>query len=224
VTHNVSIEIYILILYWAHNGHCMVYVVDSLLDVQLKECTFFSILSDESTDLSITKNLIIYVRFVRDGVAQTKFLGNVMITEGTADGITGTILTVLKQRQLNVLQLVGFCSDGASVMTGRVSGVGARLAQHAHCLLSTHCMTHRLALMCVDAVKENVYLQKYRSMLGQLNAYFSCSAVRQHKLALAHEVLGAEGVRVEEYIAVRRREMHDDVVAVTKRGRVLLLY
>lgn len=58
----------------------LVFVLDSLLNVELKECSAFSILCDESTDLSVHKNLIVYIRYVsRDGTPQTKLLGNVKI-------------------------------------------------------------------------------------------------------------------------------------------------
>ena len=52
-----------------------------------------------------------YVRFTVDGVAETKFLCNVKITDGTANSITETLLQVLAQRDLNVRQLIGFISD-----------------------------------------------------------------------------------------------------------------
>ena len=191
-------------------------VGDSLLDGQLKKCSVFSILCDESTDLSVNKNLIVYVRFTVDGVAETKFLGNVKMTDGTANSITKTLLQVLAQRDLKVTQMIGFGSDGASVMTGRQAGVGAQLAQHAHSLVSIHCMAHRLALVCFDAVKENPYLNEYRSMLGKLYAYFSCSSSRQHKLELIQEVMNDDKVRLKEPIAVRWLAMHNAVVAVHK--------
>jgi len=194
----------------------LVAVIDELLDAELQVCAVFSMLCDESTDLSVNKNLIVYVRFTRDGVAQTKLLANVKITDGTAGGITRTLLEVLKQRKLSVTKLVGLGSDGASVITGRLTGVGVQLAQHAPHVVLIHCMAHRLALVCVDAVKENPYLEEYSSKLGQLYAYFSCSSHRRDNLVRIQEAMNDDKVKLKEPIAVRWLAMYNAVVAVSK--------
>ena len=48
---------------------------------------------------------------------------------------------------LNLEELIGFCSDGASVMTGKDNMVAARFKQLEECsgMLSMHCICHRLA-------------------------------------------------------------------------------
>ena len=46
---------------------------------------------------------------------------------------------------LNFEELIGFCSDGASVMTGKDNGVTARFKQLEECsgILSLQCISHR---------------------------------------------------------------------------------
>lgn len=112
--------------------------------------------------------------------------------------------------------MVGFGSDGASVMTGRLNGVGVQLAKLAQHVVLIHCMAHRLALVCVDAVKETPYLKDYSSKLGQLYAYFSCSSLRHEKLELIQDVMDDEKVRLKEPIAVRWLAMHNAVIALHK--------
>lgn len=195
----------------------LVDVLDNLLDLELHECSVFSILCDESTDLSVNKNLIVYVRYVSsNGTPQTKLLGNVKIDDGTAVGITAALLKVLEMRKLDVTHMVGFGSDGASVMTGKLNGVGVLLQQRAKYMVLIHCMAHRLALVCVDAAKENPYMQEYHTKLGQLYAYFSRSATRCDKLEQMQEVLEDEKVRLTEPIAVRWLAVHNAVIAVHK--------
>ena len=48
---------------------------------------------------------------------------------------------------LNLEELIGFGSDGASVMTGKDNMVAARFKQLEECsgMLSMHCICHRLA-------------------------------------------------------------------------------
>lgn len=202
----------------------LVAVVDDSLNAELRECSFYSIMCDESTDLSVNKNLIVYVRFVIKGTAHTKLLGNVKICDGTADGILQALLQMMKERKLDTSRLVGFGSDGASVMTGRISGVGVLLNKHAPYMIQIHCMAHRLALVCVDAASENPYMQEYRTKLGQLYSYFSKSSVRCDKLDLIQEVLNDEKVRLKEPIAVRWLAMHSAVIAVHKSWKSLVTF
>jgi len=202
----------------------LVTVIDNSLDVELKNCLFFSILCDESTDLSVNKNLIVYIRYVCNGKVQTKLLGNVKITDGTANMITTELLQVLKKRHLDVSRMVGFGSDGASVMTGRLNGVGVMLQKQAHHMIQIHCMAHRLALVCVDAANKNPYMQEYRTKLGQLYSYFSHSSLRCEKLELIQEVLNDEKVRLKEPIAVRWLAMHSAVMAVQKSWQSLVTF
>jgi hypothetical protein len=138
--------------------------------------------------------------------------------------ITAALLNVLEVRGLNVAHMVGFGSDGASVMTGKISGVGVLLKEHAKQMVQIHCMAHRLALVCVDAVKDNPYMQDYQTKLGQLYAFFSRSAVRCDKLEQIQEVLGDEKIRLKEPIAVRWLAMHNAVIAIQKTWQSLVVF
>jgi hypothetical protein len=109
----------------------LVAVLDNLVNADLQKCSFFSIMCDESADLSVNKNLIIYVRYVCNGKAQTKLLGNVKLKDCTSQGIEKQLLAMLKERKLDIYRMVGFGSDGASVMTGRKNGVGVLLSRDA---------------------------------------------------------------------------------------------
>ena len=50
--------------------------------------------------------------------------------------------------------LVTFCSDGASIMLGRSSGVGVRMRNDFPNIIIWHCLNHRLQLVLDDSVKE----------------------------------------------------------------------
>jgi len=72
--------------------------------------------------------------------------------------------------------MIGLDSDGTSVMTGKHNGVGALLKKHyAQTQGKTlfKFLAHRLALICVDPVKENPYFKEYRSLFGNLYSYSS---------------------------------------------------
>lgn len=78
---------------------------------------------------------------------------DVLETSESADSetITRIITDELKACGLNLVLVCGFGSDGASVMTGKHNGVGARLQKVCSITVQSHCISHRLALACSDA-------------------------------------------------------------------------
>ena len=66
--------------------------------------------------------------------------------EADADAVYATLRRQLFGYGLDVSFIVGFGSDGASVMTGKHNGVGAKLKRDVGHVFAIHCVAHRLAL------------------------------------------------------------------------------
>ena len=90
------------------------------------------------------------------------------IHDGRAETIEIAILKSLEEKSLDITSLCGFSSDGASVMTGRLNGVAARLKRHSPRMISVHCVAHRLALAAAHAADGITYLQQFKSILQTL--------------------------------------------------------
>ena len=90
----------------------------------VKQAPFLSLISDGSTDSSHKEAEVAYVRFALHGETFNKFVGLKNIGKADADGIsnalngmmTGTFGEVWKTK------VVGFGTDGASVMLGSNNG------------------------------------------------------------------------------------------------------
>lgn len=107
----------------------------------------FSILIDETTDISVINEMVIYTRFITsDAQVCTVFLKIVELSNGSAETIEAALMTYLEEKSIPLSRLVGFGSDGASVMIGKHSGVATRMKNRQPILTSIHCMAHRLAL------------------------------------------------------------------------------
>ena len=65
------------------------------------------------------------------------------------------------------------CYDGASVMSGRCSGVQARFRVSAPMALYIHCCTHRLNLVLVDSIKGVPIAQDFFSLLEAVYLFLS---------------------------------------------------
>ena len=118
-----------------------------------------SLIVDESTSVSKKSCLILYLRAKIDKAEppQNIFLQLVELSNQGAEAIFNNILKSLENNGIHdaFLQrnLVAFCSDGASVMLGKSSGVGYRLKAKFPWLILWHCLNHRLELAVGDSIK-----------------------------------------------------------------------
>ena len=194
----------------------LVAVLDKQLAERICQSNFYGILIDESTDIAIHKSMVMYLRYVYNGKVLTEFVGNIRVSDGTADSLVRAIDAKFAELEIDFSTVVGFASDGASVMTGRKTGVGARLAVKCPGLIQVHCVAHRLNLACLDALKQNSYLQHFRAKVNSLFSYFSKSSARCDRLKLFQEAIGEQQLRLKHAIEIRWLAMFDAVAAIHK--------
>lgn len=144
----------------------------------------YSILVDTSVDITNQEQLLIYVKTLVDHQPVTQFLAIVPVPDGKADTITNEILGACRHFGLDTTRIVCFCSDGASSMTGHVSGVATQLCKQLNsALIKVHCAAHRAALGAKDASDAVEYLKNnFKSTLQQLFYFVDGSAVRASHL------------------------------------------
>ena len=183
---------------------------------RVKDAKWFSLLVDEVTDCATIEQLLIYVGYVdEEGKPHFDFLEvkDVLEISESADSetITKIITEELKASGLNLAFVCGFGSDGASVMTGKNNGVGARLQKVCNVMVRSHCISHRLALACSDANDTVKYIQTIEVVLRQLWKWLEypkrCSAfvkvcVALQKIELANEN-PAKQKRLSKSLAVK---------------------
>ena len=101
-------------------------IEESVLE-EFRQSDTYSIMVDESTDVSILKQLVCYGRAVVEGKLKTRFLMITDLPDGKADTITSALTQYLSASGLSIDALSSFGSDGARVMTGSRTGVAAQL-------------------------------------------------------------------------------------------------
>ena len=158
----------------------------------VQNAKFISLISDGTTDMSITEAEIVYVRFANEGTVTSQFVAIQNLPKADAQAISKAIIEAI-QIYIDVddweKKLVGFGSDGAAVMLGKKSGVAALLKKQQPCLQAVHCCAHRLELAYKDALKSvnlyttlsqlllNLYLFYHNSPLNRSNLKISCDAL-----------------------------------------------
>ena len=138
-----------------------------------------TVLLDESTTVSHKSTMIVYLRVSslsfpggQDDSAITFPLELVELDSLDAQTITLALLAVLTRHGFNEAylsaNLVGACSDGASTMLGRRSGVLTRLKQQFPRVQLWHCMCHRIELAIGDSVKDQTEINHMQIFMDKL--------------------------------------------------------
>ena len=117
---------------------CLSLVIEEHILSDLQSSDFFALMTDESTDIAILKQLVLVGRCLTDSGVKTSFLHIGDIMNGTAEMIEGAILHYLGDKTLQITKLCAFGSDGASIMTGRLTGVAVRLQGHSLNMIAVH--------------------------------------------------------------------------------------
>jgi len=110
---------------------------------------FISIMADETTDASTKEQISVCVRYLSslDGKMEVNedFLGLIEVEKTDAATLADAIIKNLLEWGVDVTKWRGKGFDGASTMSGVISGVQARITgKYPHAKYFTHCATHRL--------------------------------------------------------------------------------
>ena len=132
--------------------HCISSSIKEKIINRVQQAKYFSILADETADISKTEQMCVLVRYLyRTDIAvqiREDLLSLVDLQDDlTGKGISDQIISVLAENHLDPRNVVGLGFDGASSMSGKYSGAQALMAQscpHAHYV---HCASHCLNLV-----------------------------------------------------------------------------
>ena len=140
----------------------------------------FTMLIDESTDKSATKNLAIVVRLLDfdNYIVRDQFLSLIEICDGSALGIYNAIINFFNKHSVPYKNnLVGFAADGASTMFGRHHSVKTLLKNDIPNLYTMKCICHSLALVASYATQK--IPDEIEKTVREIYTYFMYSFKRQ---------------------------------------------
>lgn len=123
--------------------------------LELLRKNYFSLIVDETTDISTQKSLVLVARVWDDSCNKVcdKFLSLVNVENCTAEGLFKTITAFLKENQVPYSNIIGFGADNASVMMGGTKGLQALLKTISPYIFVQRCSCHSLHLCANNASK-----------------------------------------------------------------------
>ena len=83
---------------------------------KIKENALIGLMADESTDVSVTKELILYSRVVFNDEEHVYFLKLIRISDGHTETNEQAILLYMQDADIPISRVSSFGSDGAVVM------------------------------------------------------------------------------------------------------------
>lgn len=136
-------------------------------------------------DVSGTEQLSICIRYINhDNGAEIceEFLGFCPLAKQDAAFITEAILSQLEKWGQEIEYLRGQGYNGASTMSGHVSGLQHCIRELQPRALFTHCRSHALNLVVVHGCSVIPLIRRTMATIENVAVFFSASAVRKDML------------------------------------------
>ncbi|KAK3863207.1 hypothetical protein Pcinc_030997 [Petrolisthes cinctipes] len=138
----------------------------------------YSLIIDESTDISARKKLCVVVRYpsCKKRRILTSFLGLIELQRAVPDALIEFLERCVK---LNVKRCTGLATDGCNTMVGAHNSVISRFRELNPNITHIKCICHSLQLCTSYAMKKLPPHLEF--MVAETHRYFANSTLRQQK-------------------------------------------
>ena len=179
--------------------------LDFILSYMNSSNAVYSIQVDESTDISSDCHMIIFVSFVNNvtHAVEHHFLGLIDVEDATAVSLHQALRHRIQMYGLRLPRMVGFGTDGASVMLGQ-NGVAnlirGDVGQH---LINIHCICHRLSLGACEAMSQFAFTAEVENMMQRAYDLVSRSPKRSSTLESLSHAMEETPNKLKKFHAIR---------------------
>ncbi|XP_047268015.1 zinc finger MYM-type protein 1-like [Capsicum annuum] len=123
---------------------------------------YFSILVDESKDISHKEQMALVLRYVdKKGEVVERFIGLVHVSDTSACSLKKEMYSLLSDHSLSPSKIHGQGYDGASNMKGEINGLKTLIMKDSPSAYYIHCFTHQLQLTLVAIAKKHVEVEDF---------------------------------------------------------------
>ena len=168
----------------AYFGYYIGKVLHEDLKNLISKSNYYLVLSDSSTDSSLTEQETIYILFIGGGVPALKYFSiesvKVADSVGLEEFLENAFLRFGFKNYYN--KLVGLNLDGASVNIGRMNGLGKLVRDEAPWFEIVHFFNHKLELAIKDTFTTAKFYHNIDEMLTKLYYLYQKSPKRLQQL------------------------------------------
>ncbi|XP_059669396.1 uncharacterized protein LOC132314568 [Cornus florida] len=156
---------------------------------------FFSILIDESRDISTKEQMACVLRYVdKNGHVVERFVGLVHVSDTTSISLKKAIDALFSRHGLSISRLRGQGYDGASNMRGQFNGLKTLILKENECAFYIHCFAHQLQLALVGMAKKHEDIVSLFTFVANLinivgGSCKRCDILREKQASIVTEAL-----------------------------------
>lgn len=183
----------------------------------------FSLMIDESTDRTATKHLVMIVRFLTENGVQDAFLALLEVRDASHVGLYKLITNFFLEYQIPYkTNLVGFASDGASVMMGKNHSVMTLLQQDIPGIFIMKCICHSLVLCASHAASK--LPQEVEELVRECYCYLKYSCKRLQKFETLQKIMTVPVHKLLKLADTRWLSLKQCIVRVLEQYNVLIQF
>ena len=150
---------------------------------KITQAEYFSVLADETTDISCKEQLFICIRYVdSDNCLQEDSLQFIEVDLLSGESLSRAILTNLQRFGIDISKMRGQGYDGAAAMSGRLHGVQAYVQEVVPTAVYVHCAAHSLNLVISKLYRDCVPYKQCVIALALLALFANFSTLQRDKL------------------------------------------
>ena len=149
----------------------------------------FSVLIDESTDVSSDKHLCVCIRHfsLQEKKIIDEYLGIIPVISTTGEDLFVALKEKLESKNLDLKNIVGYGSDGASNVIGAHNSVWSRIKNASNNCVLMRCICHSLDLVVQNAFE--LMPSSVGFLLADIPTFFSKSALRREEFLNLFKVM-----------------------------------
>lgn len=184
----------------------------------------FSLLIDESTDVSVSQILAVMVRYYDQnrGKVTDSLLDIVEVEDASGEGLYTAVKELFSSKDIPISNIIGFSSDNCSAMLGRNSGFQAFLKRDVPSVFVLGCTCHSFAL-CASHASSHLpsFLEQF---LRDVCCYFARSSKRQHQFKLIQDIVDSPKHKMLKLSQTRWLSRGQVIARILEQWDALLLF
>ncbi|XP_063314966.1 uncharacterized protein C17orf113 homolog [Pelobates fuscus] len=163
---------------------------------RLKESPFIGLVIDETVDITEHRNLVVFTTSISscEGHLCITFLGRFELSSGDANSITEKLLEILDEFHVPAKKVIWLSSDGSSMMTDKLNGVGEKLRSVYPLITLFHSILHRRSLLPAESFISIEYAKKYESIMDAVYRLYGNKNGENHIFQELQNVLNFCGI------------------------------
>ncbi|RHN66617.1 putative transcription factor and/or regulators TTF-type(Zn) family [Medicago truncatula] len=149
----------------------------------------FSVLIDESRDISVKEQMAVMLRFLNDkGEVVERYFALYHVKDTTSEALKNALYDILDRYTLSISRIRGQGYDGASNMRGEFNGLQRKILDENPYAFYVHCYAHRLQLVIVSVASSCSSINDFFEYISFIVTTSSASCKRMDALTeVQHE-------------------------------------